>query len=50
MKKQVRRRKGFKVSGETLMIITLNAFVLGMLVMKIAICGTSWLSTIGYFG
>lgn len=49
MKKQI-KRKGIKVSGETLMILMLNVFLAGALITKIAICGTSWLSTIGYLG
>ena len=49
MKKQI-KRKGIKVSGETLMILMLNAFVIGMLVEKIAINGISWMSTTGLLG
>ena len=46
----VRRKKGIKVSGETLMILMLNAFVIGILVEKIAIQGFSFLSTTGLLG
>lgn len=41
-------KKNRKVDFETAAIITLNAFTLGMFVQKILICGTNWMSTIGY--
>lgn len=50
MKKQVRKNKKIKISKETVMILMLNAFVLGILVEKIILCGFSWVSTIGYIG
>jgi len=50
MKKQVRKNKKRGISRETVMILTLNAFVLGILVEKIITNGFSWLSTIGYMG
>ena len=48
MKKQVKRKK--KITIETAMVLMLNAFTIGMLVQKIIMCGTSWLSTVGYLG
>jgi len=50
MKKQVRKNKKIRISRETVMILTLNAFVIGILVEKIILCGFSWISTIGYMG
>lgn len=44
MKKQ--NRKG--INKETVMILMLNAFVIGMVVERIATSGLSWVSTIGY--
>ena len=44
MKKQLKRNKGIK--RETVMLLTLNAFVLGMLIQKISIYGLSCLTTI----
>ncbi len=41
-------RKNKKISLETVAVIALNAFTIGMFVQKVLICGTSWLSTIGY--
>ena len=41
-------RKNKKISLETVAAIALNAFTIGMFVQKVLICGTSWLSTIGY--
>ena len=46
MKKQ--RRKNKKISREMTMVLMLNAFVIGMVVEKIATSGLSWVSTIGY--
>lgn len=46
--KKNRRNKGIKI--ETVMLLMLNAFTIGLLIMKVAIQGTSWISTIGYFG
>ena len=48
MKKQVKRKK--KITIETAMVLMLNAFTIGMFVQKIIMCGTSWLSTVGYLG
>ena len=45
MKKQKR-----KISKETAMILTLNAFVIGVLVEKIILCGFIWISTTGLLG
>ena len=51
MKKQVRRKRRNKgISGETGAILMLNAFVIGILVEKIAIQGFSFLSTTGLLG
>lgn len=41
-------KKNKKINLETAAIITLNAFMIGMFLQKILICGTSWMSTIGY--
>lgn len=49
MKRKV-NRKNKKIDRETAMVLILSAFTTGMLLEKILICGTSWLSTIGYFG
>lgn len=46
--KKYRRNKGIKI--ETVMLLMLNAFTIGILVEKIVLSGTSWISTIGYFG
>lgn len=50
MKKQVKRKRGIQISGETAMILMLNAFAIGILIEKIITNGFSWLSTIGYMG
>ena len=47
MKKQVRRNKG--IDKEMVVALMLNAFVAGVVITKIAICGTSWISTIRIF-
>lgn len=44
----MKKNKSRKVNLETATLIALNAFVIGMFLQKILICGTSWLSTIGY--
>ena len=49
MKRKV-NKKNKKIDRETAMLLILSAFTVGMLLEKILICGTSWLSTIGYFG
>lgn len=49
MKRKV-NKKNKKIDRETAMVLILSAFTVGMLLEKILICGTSWLSTIGYFG
>lgn len=49
MKRKV-NKKNKKIDRETAMVLILSAFTAGMLLEKILICGTSWLSTIGYFG
>ena len=49
MKKQV-KRKNKGISIETAMVLMLNAFVIGMLIEKIAINGISWMSTTGLLG
>lgn len=46
--KKYRRNKGIKI--ETVMLVMLNAFTIGILVEKIVLSGISWISTIGYFG
>lgn len=48
MKRKV-NKKNKKIDRETAMLLILSAFTVGMLLEKILICGTSWLSTIGYF-
>lgn len=48
MKRKV-NKKNKKIDRETAMVLILSAFTVGMLLEKILICGTSWLSTIGYF-
>ncbi len=48
--KKNKSKKVKKVNLETVALIALSAFTTGMLLEKILICGTSWLSTIGYFG
>lgn len=44
----MKKNKGKKVNLETVMLVGLNAFAIGMFLQKVLICGTSWLSTIGY--
>lgn len=44
----MKKNKSKKVNSETAMLIGLNAFAIGMFLQKVLICGTSWLSTIGY--
>lgn len=46
--KKNKSKKVRKVNLETAMLIGLNAFVIGMFLQKVLICGTSWMSTIGY--
>ena len=46
--KKNKSKKVRKVNLETAMLIGLNAFAVGMFLQKVLICGTSWLSTIGY--
>lgn len=48
MKRKV-NKKNKKIDRETAMVLILSAFTTGMLLEKIILCGTSWLSTIGYF-
>ena len=48
--KKNKSKKVKKVNLETVALIALSSFTLGMLLEKIILCGTSWLSTIGYFG
>lgn len=50
MKKQVRKNKKIRISGEMTMVLMLNAFVIGVLIEKIITNGFSWISTIGYLG
>ena len=50
MKKQRRKNKKIRISGEMTMVLMLNAFVIGILIEKIITNGFSWLSTIGYMG
>lgn len=47
--KKNKSKKVKKVNLETVSLIALSAFTTGMLLEKILICGTSCLSTIGYF-
>lgn len=44
----MKKNKSKKVNLETVAVIALNAFAIGMFLQKVLICGTSWLSTIGY--
>lgn len=44
----MKKNKGKKVNLETVMLVGLNAFAIGMFLQKVLICGTSWMSTIGY--
>ena len=44
----MKKNKSKKVNLETATLIALNAFAIGMFLQKVLICGTSWLSTIGY--
>ena len=44
----MKKNKSKKVNLETVALVGLNAFTIGMFLQKILICGTSWLSTIGY--
>ncbi len=44
----MKKNKSKKINLEIAMLIGLNAFVIGMFLQKVLICGTSWLSTIGY--
>lgn len=46
--KKNKSKKVRKVNLETAALIGLNAFAVGMFLQKVLICGTSWLSTIGY--
>ena len=48
MKKPVRKNK--KISREMTMVLMLNAFVIGVLIEKIILCGFSWISTTGLLG
>lgn len=45
----MKKNKSKKLNLETVAVIALNAFTLGMFLQKILLCGMSWLSTIGYF-
>ena len=44
----MKKNKSKKVNLETVMLTGLNAFAIGMFLQKVLICGTSWMSTIGY--
>ncbi len=44
----MKKNKSKKVNLEIVALVGLNAFTIGMFLQKILICGTSWLSTIGY--
>lgn len=44
----MKKNRSKKLNLETVAIIALNAFAIGMFLQKILICGTSWMSTIGY--
>ena len=44
----MKKNKSKKINLETATLIALNAFAIGMFLQKVLICGTSWLSTIGY--
>ncbi len=46
----MRKNKRIKISGETAMVLMLNAFTLGIFIEKIIINGISWLSTTELFG
>jgi len=50
MKKQRRKNKKIRISGEMTMVLMLNAFVIGILVEKIILCGFGWISTTGLLG
>lgn len=45
---KMKKNRSKKVNLETATLIALNAFAIGMFLQKILICGTSWMSTIGY--
>lgn len=44
----MKKNKSEKLNLETVTIIALNAFTIGMFVQKVLICGIGWMSTIGY--
>lgn len=46
--KKNKSKKVKKVNLETAALVALNAFAIGMFLQKVLICGTSWMSTIGY--
>jgi hypothetical protein len=44
----MKKNKSKKVNLETVALIALNAFTIGMFLQKVLICGIGWMSTIGY--
>ena len=46
--KKNKSKKVRKVNLETVALIGLNAFAIGMFLQKVLICGIGWMSTIGY--
>lgn len=44
----MKKNKSKKVNLETVMLVGLNAFAIGMFLQKVLICGIGWMSTIGY--
>lgn len=44
----MKKNKGKKVNLETVALVGLNAFAVGMFLQKVLICGIGWMSTIGY--
>ena len=44
----MKKNKSKKVNLETVMLVGLNAFAIGMFLQKVLIYGIGWMSTIGY--
>ena len=44
----MKKNKSKKVNLETVMLVGLNAFAVGMFLQKVLIYGIGWMSTIGY--
>lgn len=44
----MKKNKSKKINLETVALVGLNAFAVGMFLQKVLICGVGWMSTIGY--